>query len=158
MWFIFWVHLICNGKISYWHTVEKLILSHSVIRLQDYLTDNITWISDWIILAVFTQISLKWRDRLRITFSKSLVRLDCQLRICHQTSFLILNQFKSIVFCLKSSEDIWFFDNFRGNRSWLTHLNSLSIRKEIFGLSPIIITWINGLYILMFSMQVGFQH
>ena len=47
---------------------------------------------------------------------------------------LRLSEFKWInwlLFPLKSSENQWFFNHFRGNKSWWIRINSLDIKSEI---------------------------
>ena len=63
-----------------------------------------------------------------------MVILKDRLRIV----LLILSEFKLItqlLFPLKSSENLWLSDDFRGNRSELIGLNSLNISSEIWARS-----------------------
>ena len=52
---------------------------------------------------------------------------------CH-ISLLVISEFKQINYILlplKSSESLWFSDNFRGYKSYLICLNSLNIRSKL---------------------------
>ena len=59
--------------------------------------------------------------------------LGSDLQDRFQILFLMLREFTGtnpLLLSLKSSENVWFSDDFMGNRSELTHLNSLNIRSQ----------------------------
>ena len=65
-----------------------------------------------------------------------MVKLIISIVQCHtkdhlHISLLILSEFQPIKLLLFPLENLWHFDDYSGNRSYLIYLNSLNIRSEI---------------------------
>ena len=75
-----------------------------------------------------------------LSFTKGLLKMKINPFYFIVSIYLILEPFcriwcwlgrNSILFSLKSAENLWYSDDFRENRSWLIHLNLFNIRSEI---------------------------
>ena len=110
-------------------------------KIQKILTLSWGTQADYLVNCVHDEITI-WRCWLSLMKTSTVKLMVIQInsyiwhtfRDRHQIQLLISSKFKWInwlLFPLKSSENPRFSDDFKGNRSWLIRLNSLTIRGKI---------------------------